>query len=80
MEPTRWTDYLAVIPVVHGADLADPNPRANRELFLNLPNPPASKPGGMRTPRHDAVADFSLLALVFTTLLVVATVVLNWSR
>jgi hypothetical protein len=80
MEPIRWTDYLAAIPNVHDAGLGAPNPQSERELFLKLPQLVASKPTGLQALWRSAVAEFFLLALVFTTMLVVATVVLNWSR
>ena len=80
MEPLRWTDYLAAIPNAHGVGLVDLNQQPGSEVFLKLPVLGASKPNCIEALWEGAVADCFLLALVFTTLTVVATVVLNWSR
>lgn len=80
MQPIRLTDYLAAIPNVHGVGLVDPNQQPGAKLFLKLPKILAAKQNFFQALLQHALADFSLIAMVFTTVLVVATVVLNWSR
>jgi len=80
MEPIRLTDYLAVLPSAHGVSLVDPSQQLAAKLFLKLPELVTATPNSNRALQQRVAADFSLLALVLTTLTVVATVVLNWSR
>ncbi len=80
MEPLRLTDYLAAIPSAHRIDLLSPNSQLGTEPFLKFANLVIPGPISDHAFHQRAVAEFSLLALMVATAIVVATVILNWSR
>jgi hypothetical protein len=80
MEQVRLTDYLGIIPGADRMGLLGAAQQSAVGLFLNLPMHAPSKPKSDQASREHAMADFSLIGLGVATLMVVATVVLNWSR
>ena len=80
MELIRSTDYFAAIPNAPGVGLLEPNQQPGIELLLKPARLMAQELISAQALRQHAVAEFSIVALMITTAIVVATVVLNWSR
>ena len=79
MEPICSTDYLAAIPHAPVVGFVEPDKKPGAELLLKLPKLASPRPMSDHAFHQRVAADFSLIALVIAAVIVVVTVILNWS-